>query len=182
MKLPIVIATLSLALVARAAHAEEPAVVVSESAPVASPQVRYPPSSVRPKLILGGLVISGLAYGVALGSAVSWPEVPGSPELKIPIAGPWIALGKSGCAKEDPDGPEVTDCGAIPYIRGVLYVIDGIAQLAGLGLVGEGIFIKTEAKSKPPKSLALSLPGGVTVHPVPMATARFTGLGFVGTF
>src|SRR6187397_2487247 len=62
------------------------------------PQVRYPPSSVRPKLIIGGLAISGLAYAAAFGTASNWPEVPGSDSLKIPIFGPWIALGHSGCA------------------------------------------------------------------------------------
>jgi hypothetical protein len=175
MKFPLVIVTLSLALAARTAHAEEPT-VLSEPAPLASPEVRYPPSSVRPKLIVGGLVISGLAYAASIASAVSWPEVPGIDNLKIPIVGPWLALGKSGCASDDPD------CGAKVYFRGVFYVIDGIAQLAGLGLIGEGIFMKTEGKPAPKKSLALGLPGGVTLHPVPMASARFTGLNFVGTF
>lgn len=175
MKLPLLIASLSVALTTRAAYAEEPS-ALSEPTVVVSQDVRYPPSSVRPRLILGGLVISGLAYAAAFGTAVSWPEVPGSKGLKIPIVGPWIALGKSGCATDD------DDCGAKVYVRGVLYVLDGIAQLAGFGLIGEGIFMKTEAKSAPQKSLALGLPGGVTLYPVPMTTGRLTGLGFVGTF
>lgn len=190
MKLPLALATLSLALASRAALAEEPP-VLSESAPPAASEVRYPPSSVRPKLILGGFVISGLTYAAAVVTAVNWPEevlnsdgttapVPGSRRLMIPIVGPWMTLGLIGCATRDSTGN--LSCGAWPYVRGVLYVLDGIAQLAGLGLIGEGIFMKTEAKSAPPKTLALGLPGGITLHPVPMATARFTGLGVVGTF
>jgi hypothetical protein len=187
MKLPLVIATLGLAFATHTAHAEEPA-ALAEPAVVASPEVRYPPSSVRPKLILGGLVISGVAYAAAAVTAVNWPEefrndkgdvvpVTGSSRLMIPIVGPWMTLSLIGCTTQDSAGNP--DCGAWPYVRGVL---DGIVQLAGFGLIGEGIFMKTEAKSAPQKSLALGLPGGVTLYPVPMTTGRFTGLGFVGTF
>ena len=169
MKRPLALATLTLALAAASvANAEEPSALPAP-ATSAAPEVRYPPPSVRPKLIVGGLAISGLAYAAAFGAAASWPEVPGSAQLKIPFAGPWLALGQSGCAADDPD------CGAKIYLRGVLYVIGGIAQLAGLGLIGEGIFMKTEAPRQS-KSLALSL------QPVPMVTARFTGLGLVGSF
>src|SRR5262245_49755230 len=36
---------------------------------------RYPPSSVRWKLVAGGLGLTGLAYGASYLSASNWPEV-----------------------------------------------------------------------------------------------------------
>src|SRR5262249_41125412 len=128
-----------------AAPAHAPPAASSSSAP----EVRYPPSSVRFKLVLGGLAVSGLAYAAALGAASMWPEAPGSVGLKIPFAGPWIALGQSGCAADD------MDCGAKVYVRAVAYVLDGIVQLAGLGLIAEAIAMKTES-STPPKKPSLA--------------------------
>jgi len=148
-----------------AAHAEE-------STP------RYPPSSVRLKLVAGGLVVAGGAYGAALLSSTVWPEVPGSDVLKIPVAGPWLALGKSGCATDEPD------CGTgTLVVRGILLVLDGVAQIGGLGLVGEGIFMKTESGAPAKQRPALGFrQGELTIQPTPIVSARFTGLGFVGTF
>ncbi|WP_437286369.1 hypothetical protein [Sorangium sp. So ce406] len=132
---------------------------------------RYPPSSVRPKLIVGGVAVTALAYGAGFLAATSWPDVPGSSELKIPIAGPWMALAKNGCAADDPD------CGAKLYVRGALTVVGGLAQLAGLALVGEGIFMTTEGRPpQPPSTSAL------TVLVAPVITATGTGIGVVGTF
>ena len=42
------------------------------------------------------------AYAAAYGVTSNWPEVPGTDFLKVPVVGPWIALGKSGCASDDP--------------------------------------------------------------------------------
>ncbi|WP_437333648.1 hypothetical protein [Sorangium sp. So ce394] len=147
----------ALALSAASAGAEEPA----------SPP-RYPPSSARAKVIVGGVAVTALSYGAAFLAATSWPEVPGSSELKIPIAGPWMALAKNGCASDDPD------CGAKLYLRGALTIVGGLAQLAGLGLVAEGIFMTTEARS--------AQPAAITVRPAPVITATGMGAGVVGTF
>lgn len=150
----------ALALTAASADAEEPA---------APP--RYPPSSARAKVIVGGVTVTALAYGAAFLAASSWPDVPGSSELKIPIAGPWMALAKNDCAADDPD------CGAKLYLRGALTVVGGLAQLAGLGLVAEGILMTTEARSAQPVK-----PAALTVLPAPVITATGVGLGVVGTF
>jgi hypothetical protein len=133
--------------------------------------VRYPPSSVRGKLIVGGLAVTGLAYGAGFAAASTWPEVPGSSELKIPLVGPWMALAKNDCAPDDPD------CGFILYMRGFLTIVDGLLQLGGLGIAAEGIFMTTEA-SAPPRAARR----GVTVRPAPIVTARGAGLGVVGQF
>jgi hypothetical protein len=114
---------------------------------------------VRPKLIAGGLVVTGLAYGAGFLAAQSWPEVPGSSELKIPVVGPWIALAKNDCAPDDPD------CGFILYLRGFLTIVDGLLQAGGLAIAGEGIFMTTEAGQAPPAK-----PVAITVRPAPMGT------------
>ncbi|MCC6552805.1 MAG: hypothetical protein IT372_07255 [Polyangiaceae bacterium] len=148
-------------LSAATAAAEEPA----------PPPPRYPPSSVRPRLIAGGLVVTGLAYGAGFLAASSWPEVPGSSELKIPVVGPWMALAKNDCAPDDPD------CGFILYMRGFLTIIDGLMQLGGLGIAGEGVFMTTEASSTPE-----ARPAAIRVRPTPIVAASGAGLGVVGTF
>lgn len=133
---------------------------------------RYPPSSVRPKLIIGGLALTGLAYGAAVLSASTWPEVPGSSELKIPIVGPWMALAKNDCAPDDPD------CGFTLYLRAILTVADGLIQLGGLGIAAEGVFMTTEAAPAPERKASAR----VTVRAVPLVSGSTTGIGVVGTF
>ncbi len=104
--------------------------------------------------------------------------MPGSAQLKIPIVGPWIALGKSGCASDDPNCS-----GALVGVRGGLYVLDGIAQIAGLALITEAIVMKTE--SRPDKKAAV-FPAlrfrGLEVSAVPVTSPTMHGIGLVGTF
>jgi hypothetical protein len=140
--------------------------------------VHYPPPITRLGVIGIGLLISGGAWGAAFGSATAWPLVPGSAQLKIPVAGPWIALGKSGCASDD----QGCSAGTIG-VRGALYVLDGIAQIAGLALIAEGIVMKTESKPDKKASAFPSLRvGNVEMTALPVATPMMHGLGVVGTF
>src|SRR6187402_796131 len=111
------------------AHADEPEAAVA-------PDAANPPSSVRLKLALGGVAVAGGAYAMSYAMASNFPEVPGTTELKIPVVGPWLALGKSGCATDDPD------CGAKVVLRGFFLVIDGLAQIGGVGLIAEAVFMK----------------------------------------
>lgn len=133
--------------------------------------MRYPPSSVRPKLIAGGLLVTGLAYGGAALTASLSSDWPGSSDLLIPIAGPWMSLGKSACPADDPE------CGVTLYIRGFLLALDGLMQIGGVGIAGEGLFMKTEASAP-----AAAAPQAWRIRPVPIVTATTTGFGVVGTF
>lgn len=147
--------------------------VPAEDAPV----VHYPPPSTRWKLAGIGLLVTGAAWGASFASGQNWSTVPGASQLRIPVAGPWIALGKSGCATDEPD------CAAAKIgIRGVLYVLSGITQLAGLGLIAEAIVMKTEA----PRERSTSFLGvryrGVEIAPVPITSPTMNGIGLVGTF
>ncbi len=129
--------------------------------------MRYPPSSVRPGLIAGGSAVFATAYGLSLMSALVWDDVPGADALLIPVAGPWISLAQNECSAENPD------CGALLVVRAALLVVDGLAQLGGLGIVGEGIFMTTEAEDDAPKT-------SWTVTPAVSPTQ--TGVSIVGTF
>lgn len=135
------------------------------------PPKRYPPSSVRPKLIIGGLAVTGLGYGAAFLSASLAPELPGIDAMKIPVAGPWISLAKTECPADDPD------CGFVLYLRGFLTIANGLMQLGGLGIAGEGIFMTTEASAP-----AAPKPQAIVIRPAPIVTGTVTGIGLVGTF
>jgi hypothetical protein len=154
--------------------------------PGEAPEVRYPPPLVRLKVIAAGFVVTGLAWGVSFACASIWPYVPnpapgaesgppGSGQLKIPVVGPWIALGHSGCAPDEPF------CGAAKVgVRDALLVIDGIVQAAGVALMLEGVIMKTSPERKK-KSLALEV-GGVEMTPAPLLTPTMQGMGLRGTF
>jgi len=148
--------------------------VRAEDAPL-----RYPPSGVRWKLVAGGGGLFAASYGAGAALAAAFPEVPGSEAMYIPVAGPWIALGNSGCSSDDPG------CEAMPIVRAVLYVFDGLIQGGSLAIVGEGIFGTTEAAAQTTAvrpSARTSRVGEVTVTPVPIVTRDRTGFALGGTF
>lgn len=158
------------AALAAAALAIAPSARAEDPAPV-----RYPPSSVRPKLIVGGIAVTGIAYGAAFLGAEAAATWPGSQELKAPIVGPWIALAMNGCPKEDPG------CDAFVYLRASLLVIDGLLQAAGLAVVAEAIVMKTEAAPAAPAGPAKAV-ASFTFQPAPFVTPTSAGFGLVGTF
>lgn len=169
------------------------------SAPV---ELHYPPPSVRFKVLATGVFVTGAAWGGAFAASRIWPENPcvitvagpvyqttgtpctsgpiGSHYLNIPIAGPWLALGKIAyCA------PDEYNCtAALTGFRGIAYVVDGVVQVAGLGLILEALIMKTESAADPDKKTsAFTLRyGSLEMMPVPIATQRMTGLGLTGTF
>jgi len=150
------------------ARAEEPA--KADEADAVGPR-RYPPTSVRPRIIVAGLAVTGLAYGGALLGHALAPDLPGMDDLQIPIAGPWISLAQMDC----PAGEE--DCSAELVLRGILTIADGLMQIGGLAIVGEGIFMTTEAPAPDaPK------PEAFTIRAAPIVTGSMTGVGITGTF
>ncbi|HVK64865.1 MAG TPA: hypothetical protein VM694_10335 [Polyangium sp.] len=164
MKHASILVTLALLLGSSQSFAEE-----TEEAPAP----RYPPSSVRPKLIGGGLAITAIAYGVGFVAATSWPDAPGAESLKIPVVGPWMAIAENKCGD-----PTSTDCSGSIWLRGLLTGLGGLAQLGGLALVAEGIIMKTEAVAPKPAEAEQS----AFIMPVPIVAPNMTGLGLVGRF
>lgn len=102
------------------------------------PTDTYPPPSARWKLVLGGAATTAGFYAIAQPFSYAWPDAPGARDLRIPIAGPWIAIKNNGCPADNPD------CSRFwVWTRGILTAIDGMGQAGGLLIALEGIFLRT---------------------------------------
>lgn len=146
----------------------------------------YPTPDVRSKMLLTGVGLTAVWYGGALGASYMWPDAPGARDLRIPVAGPWLALGDTGCAESEPD------CSVFPVVlRAVLTIMDGVGQAAGLFVFTEGMLMPTtgykaaaSGRNTARRTAGLSLKrDGFELTAVPMASA--TGgyqLGLVGRF
>jgi len=109
-----------------------------EPPPQYVPTDEYPAPSARWKLVLGGFGTTAGFYALAQPFSYAWPDAPGGRDLRIPIAGPWMAIANNGCPADNPD------CSRFwVWTRGILTALDGLGQAGGLGLVLEGIFLKT---------------------------------------
>src|SRR5262245_14121122 len=85
---------LALALLSapRQAAAEEPTIDQIEYHPA-----ELPPDAARPRLILVGAALAAGWYGAALGTSYIWPDAPKAKQLRLPVVGPWMALGDVRC-------------------------------------------------------------------------------------
>ncbi|RYZ03002.1 MAG: hypothetical protein EOO73_29200 [Myxococcales bacterium] len=153
------------------AHAAEP---IPEFRP-APPTADLPPPGARTATIVAGAATTVVSYGLAVGASFLVDEADhrGIKDLRIPIAGPWIALGKTGCPTSDPD------CSVFPLVFGALVtILDGVVQAGGLAVVGEGLFLKTSTRRASPQKAA-----GPTLRAVPLDFDRSgVGLGVIGSF
>ncbi len=131
----------------------------------------YPPDGTRGNLFLAGAVTTGVWYGAALSFSYLWPDAPGARDLRIPIAGPWLALADTGCADNDPN------CSTFMVVlRAILTTIDGVGQAGGILVMAESALLTTAKPAKPaPKERA-------TLRPASVITGDALGLGLVGSF
>ena len=130
---------------------------------------RYPPPSVRPKLIIGGLSLFALTYGAGFLVSRLAPDQPGISKLEIPFVGPWMALPQNKCVEF-----ASTDCTPELVARGFIYSVAGLAQIGSLALVTEAIVMKTQVPA--PKTDA------AFVIPMPIVSPTMVGFGFTGRF
>jgi hypothetical protein len=143
----------------------------------------YPPPSARVGLLLGGLGATAGWYGAALGFSYLWPDAPGADDLRIPVAGPWMALADTGCADDDPGCSKF-----IVVIRAILTTLDAVGQTGGVAVAGEALFLPTAEpaparKDLPPLRLPPRQEQGFKLRPVPVLAGRDgVGLGVMGTF
>lgn len=105
----------------------------------------YPPPSTRYKLIGAGALTTGVFYGAAAGMSFAFPDAPGAKDLRIPIAGPWMAIANNGCPPNDPDCSRVW-----VVMRTILTAIDGVGQAAGIGMMIESLVLPTQERSAAP--------------------------------
>jgi hypothetical protein len=169
----------------RVAQAEPPEAGVAEpeaQEPLAQvPSVtldQYPPPSARTNLLIAGAATTAVWYGLALGSSYAWPDTVGAKDLRIPVAGPWIAFSHSGCGN-------VADCSkVIVVLRAIATLLDGIGQASGLGLAAEGLFLPTQEPKRKRAELKLkpSQAGGVSWRPTFDAGKNTVGFGVLGVF
>jgi hypothetical protein len=142
--------------------------------PMPPPPVDQPPPGAKVNLVVAGLVTTAVGYGLAVAGSYLTSGYPGEKELRIPVAGPWMAVAKTGCPADEPD------CSKVGLAFGAALVIfDGIVQAGGLAIMGEGLFLRTASRpTAAPKKAARA-----TVRPVPLDFGkRGLGLGFAGTF
>jgi hypothetical protein len=158
------------------ARAEEPlgaSPSASAPAPAALP-ADLPPPAARTNAIVAGIATTAVAYGLALSTSllVEERDFRGAKDLRIPIVGPWLTLSKAGCPESD------TNCSTAPLVIGaILTIFDGVAQAGGLGIIGEGLFLKTSSGRPAQKA------EGPTVRAVPLNFEKGgVGLGVLGTF
>ncbi len=157
-------------LLSAAAAADEP-VAPDETDPGA-----YPPASARAQTIATGALVAGVWYGGALGASYLWPDAPGASELRIPVAGPWMALADTGCPAREPN------CSTFfVVLRAILTTIDGVGQVGGLAVIAEGLLLPTaDSATSTPRPAAR---GAARVTPVPYVAGRDgVGLGLIGVF
>jgi hypothetical protein len=140
----------------------------------------YPTTSTRLPLFLIGAGTTAVFYGAAVGPSYLWPTAPGASDLRIPIAGPFMALGKTGCAKDDPGCSTL-----IVVLRALLTGIDGVGQVGGLGFMGEALFLPTTVDSPAAarRRRRLESARSFEIHPVPIMSGKDgVGLGVIGRF
>lgn len=140
-----------------------------------APKVRYPPSTVRVPIFVAAAIVFGVGYGGVVIGATAAPEWPGSQELYIPFAGPFMSFANLRCPDADPK----CDPGFL-VLRGGLLGLSAIAQIGGVALAIQGFALKTEAApaKKPQKTSAFE--PTFTPFLVPTQQGVLGGVG--GTF
>ena len=143
----------------------------------------FPETPAQPNLLLIGGVVTGVWYGAALGTSYLWSDSPGASDLRIPIAGPYMALAKTGC------GSAEVGCGTFTVVlRTILTSLAAVGQTGGVLAMVEGAFLPTAASGAgaPRSAAALRLvgeAGGPEVRLEPVSTgAEGFGFGVVGAF
>jgi hypothetical protein len=176
------------ALEAAAAEPSAPAAASAETAPGTAERVPVsalppvendapvdlPDSSARANHIVAGAVTTAVWYGVAVGHSFLWSDNPGATELRLPIVGPWLSLGKTGCPDDEPDCSTV-----LVVVQAVLTTLSGVGQVGGLAVIGEGLFVPTRSDSRSRSSTPTEL--RASVQPFTPGHDGI-GLGLVGSF
>lgn len=139
----------------------------------------FPPPAARRNLIVAGVTSTALWYGGALGASYLVDNSAMAKDLRIPFAGPWMALAHTGCD----GGP---NCNTFLVVLGaILTSLDGIGQIAGLGLAGEGLFMPTQEPRRghaKARSERATLHRDLSFRPTFDAGKNSVGLGVLGVF
>jgi hypothetical protein len=124
------------------ALAEEPTIEEIEYHPA-----ELPPDGARTRAIVVGAALTAGWYGAAVGTSYLWPDAPNAKDLRLPVVGPWMALGNVGCG----DAEEGCSTGTV-IARTVLGVVSGVGQAGGLFAILEGLLMDTGSTTSAPPS------------------------------
>lgn len=109
------------------AQAEPPAHAMQEDT--------FPPHTARWKVFGAGLGTTAGFYAIAQPFAYGYSSTPGVKHLRIPVAGPWMALYGNECG---------SGCNRYTYwFRNIATVLDGLGQAGGIFIMLESLFIPT---------------------------------------
>jgi len=151
---------------------------LSEPLP-ATPSVKldeYPPPSAARTLLIAGLASSAVWYGAALGTSYAVDDPAMAKDLRIPVAGPWMALTHTGCGGG-------SECNTLLVVLGAIATtLDGIGQAAGLALAGEGLFMSTQEPKRARAALRAERHRNFDWRPTFDAGKNSVGFGVVGVF
>lgn len=146
----------------------------------------YPNSGARANALYGGAAAVAGWYGAALACSYFWPDNPVSSDLRIPVAGPWMALANVGCVEGDPD------CTTLLVVaRAAALTLDAVGQLGGIAVMAEGIFLPVRAgnERRLPKASSAKAARrhparryGVTLRPTVATSGRSVSVGLLGSF
>jgi hypothetical protein len=97
-----------------------------------------PPDGTRARLLLTGTALTAGWYGIGVGTSYLWPDAKNARDLRLPVVGPWLALGDTGCGSKERNCRD-----AVLIIRTLAAVLSGVGQAGGLLAIAEGLFLDT---------------------------------------
>jgi hypothetical protein len=170
------IAALSSLLSPTRARAEEPTIDQIEYHPA-----ELPPDGARTRVILVGVALTAGWYGAALGTSYLWSDAPNASDLRLPVIGPWKALGNTGC------GSKESGCTTITVIaRTALAVVSGVGQAGGVFAIVEGLVMDTGSSSAAGKARVdtarVETARGPSWAAAPVVLSDGAGIELVGSF
>lgn len=164
------------------AQPSEAAVMVTTDPSLALPPTpsvmldEYPPPSARRNLLILGLASTAVWYGGALATSYAVDDPTMAKDLRIPLAGPWMALSHTGCG----GGPQ---CNTLLVVLGAIATtLDGIGQAAGLALAAEGFFMPTQEPKRTRAALRAKRYKDFDLRPTFDAGKNSVGFGVLGVF
>ncbi len=156
--------------VGRAARADEPVPPEVDLNPS-----KYPPPAARPNLILVGAGVTIGWYGIALATSYGWKNADSADSLRIPVAGPYMALAKTRC------GAAETNCTTFALVvRTVITSLSLVGQTGGVLAMLEGAFVPTSVSAPEHARVREPAKRHVAVVPTPMTSGG--GVAVFGEF
>lgn len=158
---------------------------------------RLPPPAARGRVLLVGTLLTTAFYLPPLGASYLWPDHKGASDMRIPVVGPWLALGRTQLCN---DRPYVQGCSDFMQVLGaVLLAFDGVGQAGGVAIMLQSLLMSTGSRETSSGDLYRSEFSSVThdrssrpftfksgdfeVTPVPLVSGQSDlGLAFIGQF